>query len=128
MTLYTFFQIPLVKLGVHILIVAGLTINIWQFYIIWDIDQKIAKESKQLEILSQQTNDARNQKDYFSSDLYKEKYSKQDLNVKKKGEEVIDTSLLENVNDKSGSLYIPPASSSNNNNVQKWIIYLFGEK
>lgn len=128
MTLYTFFQIPLVKLGVHILIVAGLTINIWQFYRIWDIDQKIAKESKQLEILSQQTNDARNQKDYFSSDLYKEKYSKQDLNVKKKGEEVIDTSLLENVNDKSGSLYIPPASSSNNNNVQKWIIYLFGEK
>jgi len=127
MTLRTFFQIPIVKLTIHILIVAGLAANIWQFYRVWDINQKIDKENKQLEILKQQTNDARNQKDYFNSDLYKEKYSKQDLNFKKKGEEVIDTSLLENVNDNSGSTYIPSSSNNSNSNLQKWIEFLFGE-
>ncbi len=127
MTLQNFFRIPAVKLTVHILIVAGLVTNIWQFYRIWDINKKIESENRQLQILQQQTNDARNQKDYFSSDLYKEKYSKQDLNFKKKGEEVIDTSLLENVNDSSGNSYIPSASANNNSNVEKWLIYLFGE-
>jgi hypothetical protein len=127
MTLQNFFKIPAVKLAVHILIIAGLVANIWQFYRIWEINQKIESENRQLQILQQQTNDARNQKDYFSSDLYKEKYSKQDLNFKKKGEEVIDTSLLENVNDTSGSTYIPTANLDNNSNVQKWLNYLFGE-
>ena len=126
MSIQQFFRIPMVKLVVHVLIIAGLVANVWQFYRIWDINKKIDIESKQLQILKQQTNDARNQKDYFSSDLYKEKYSKQDLNLKKKGEEAIDTSLLENVNDSSGNNYVPAPSSTAGSNIEKWMFYLFG--
>jgi hypothetical protein len=127
MTLKAFFQIPLVKFIVHVLLVVGVGLNIFHFYRVWDMQQKIEAERRQLSILRQENSDARNQRDYYASDLYKEKFAKEQ-NFKMRGEEVIDTSVLDSTGETKSNNYIPKNLNQNKSNVQKWWEYFFAQK
>jgi hypothetical protein len=127
MTLQSFFQIPLVRLGVHLVIVIGFILSIWQFYTAWDMDQRISKEQQILDILIQENSDARNERDYFTSELYQEKYAKQE-NYKVRGEEVIDTSVIEPSSESEVGNYISPVVNEEKSNPVKWLEYLFGRQ
>jgi len=127
MTLKTFFQIPLVRFGVHFVIVAGFLISIWHFYALWEMEKRIDKERTILDILVQENSDARNERDYFTSELYQEKYAKQE-NFKVRGEEVIDTSVIEPTSEDEVGNYISPVVSEEKSNPVKWLEYLFGKQ
>lgn len=125
MNLKTFFQIPLVKFCVHLVIVAGFFVNMTHFYRVWEMERQIAKELRTLEILQQENADSRNQRDYFTSDLYREKYAKEE-NYKKRGEEVIDTSVLEPSTASQEANFLPVGQAKPLSNPEKWWLFFFG--
>jgi hypothetical protein len=127
MTLRAFFQIPMVKFWVHVFLIVGLAVNAWQLYRTFDMQRKINAESRILAVLQQENNDSRNQRDYYTSDLYKEKYAKLQ-NFKKNGEQVVDTSVIESAEANSTSTYIPEDGNQNQTNVEKWWSYLMGKE
>lgn len=124
-SLRNFFQIPLVKFGVHLFLMMGIMLNIYNFYNIFRLENVFENEQKSLALITRENTDAKNQRDYFSSDLYKEKYAKEQ-NFRKKGEEVIDTSILETVETKNPN-YIPEVKTDTSSNIDKWWKCFFGE-
>lgn len=127
MTLKEFFSTPLFRFLIHFIIIVGFWMNIWNVYRIWDMDYLIQNELRILSLLEQQNSDNRNQRDYFTSDLYEEKYAKQE-NFKLRDEEVIDTSVLEPSSQDGTSSYIGKDAKSNKSNIEKWYEYIFGAK
>jgi hypothetical protein len=126
MTLKSFFQIPLVKFGVHVILLVGFFLNAFYFYRVWEMQKKIDTEKRTLAIVRQENSDSRNQKDYYTSDLYKEKFAKEE-NFKKKGEMVVDTSSVELATGGQGNTnYIPDTNKEEKSNVEKWFTYLQG--
>lgn len=123
-SLSKFFQIPLIKFSVHIVLLAGLFVNIYNIYGNYQLSNKIIKEKTTLQVLTQQNLDSRNEKDYYSSEIYKEKYAKEN-NFKNRGEQVVDTSDLETSFNRNVS-YTPTISKSEVNNLSKWWKCLFG--
>jgi hypothetical protein len=127
MTLKEFFSTPLFRFLIHFVIIVGFWINIWNVYRIWDMDYQIQNELRILSLLEQQNSDNRNQRDYFTSDLYEEKYAKQE-NFKLRDEEVIDTSVIEPSNQIESSSYIGQDAVGTKSNVEKWYEFIFGAK
>ena len=120
MTIKEFFSIPSVRFGVHVLLVLGVMINIYQLYRIDKIQRDLDKEKNVLGLLTQENNDANNEKDYFGSYLFKEKYAKDIEGYKVRGEEVIDTSLSEPDSSVNNINYKPAQISKAKTNWEKW--------
>lgn len=127
MTLTTFFAIPVVRFGVHAVIIGGFVLSMVQFYALWGMNQRISKQQQMLDILQQENSDARNERDYFTSPLYQEKYAKSE-NYKLRGEEVIDTSIIEPSSESEVGNYISPVVNTEKNNPTKWVDYIFGKQ
>jgi len=121
--LRTFFQIPLVRLGVHVVIVVGFVLNIAQLYRAWEVRVAIAQQRTVLEIW----NDLDTHEAYLRSDLYEEKYRK-DKNYSNLGEEVVDTSSIEDVYrpGENEFQYAPSSSVQEKSNLEKWYECFFG--
>jgi hypothetical protein len=121
MTLKFFFAQPAVIFGVHVLLVTGVILNIFQFYRQYNIQKDFEKQKSVLAFLTQEIKDAESLKDYSSSPLYKEKYAK-DIGYKTKGETVIDTSQIEKAQDVSNtpSDYKPVKIEQEKKNWEKW--------
>lgn len=120
------FQIPIVRLCVHGVLILGLFINLYNLYNLYSVQSTLNNEKKDLADLVQSNLDSKNQKDYFNSELYKEKYSKEN-NYRSRGEEVIDTSTIETTTNQP-AVYKPDQSKSEQNNIQKWLEYIFVSK
>lgn len=103
----------------------GIILNIYNFYSIFRLENAFENEKKSLALITRENTDAKNQRDYFSSDLYKEKYIKEQ-NFRKKDEEVIDTSILETIDTKNPN-YVPEVKTDTSNNIDKWWKCFFGE-
>jgi len=122
--LSTFFQIPLVRLAIHVIIIAGFVLNIYQFYRVWEVQVATNQSRTILETWS----DLDTQEAYLQSPLYKEKFSK-DKNYSKRGEEVIDTSAVEDGTKPQPNEFIYASSSAvgQKSNVEKWWECFFGK-
>jgi hypothetical protein len=120
MTIKEFFSIPSVRFCVHVLIVLGVMINIYQLYRIDRIQQDLNKEKNVLGLLTQENSDSNNDKDYFGSYLFKEKYAKDTQGYKIRGEDVIDTSLVEPTSNSLDTNYKPSEVKKVKSNFQKW--------
>lgn len=120
MTIKEFFSIPSVRFSIHILIVLGIMLNIYQIYRIDKIQQDLNREKNVLGILTQENNDAKNEKDYYGSYLFKEKYAKDNENYKIRGENVIDTSLVEPDSNTNDTNYRPTEIKKVKTNWEKW--------
>lgn len=124
--LKTFFNIPLVKFTVHLVIIVGIGLNCVELYRVWLLSTHLQEQENELIALVQENNDARNQKDYFASNLYKEKYIKEQ-NFKKKGEQVVDTSTIETSEGQDvTNNYIPEISRPSDTNPEKWLSLIMG--
>jgi hypothetical protein len=122
MNLNEFLTNPIVKITIHVVIILGLTINIFHLYSTWQLKTTIEQRKTELSNIEEKLN----QRNYYESDLYKEKYIKE-RSFKKRGEEVIDTSSLEDSGDIIKPSYIPDPRSEEKSNVEKWINCFFGE-
>jgi hypothetical protein len=120
MTIKEFFSIPSVRFGVHVLLVIGIMINIYQLYRIDKIQRDLENEKSVLGLLTQENSDANNEKDYFGSYLFKEKYAKDFQGYKIRGEEVIDTSLAEPDSNLNNNNYKPAQTTKVKSNWEKW--------
>jgi len=121
--LSTFFQIPLIRFAVHLIIIVGFTLNMVQFYRVWQVNVAIEQQKTTLEIW----NDLTTHEAYLRSNLYAEKYSK-DKNYRKIGEEVIDTSSIEEIYRPSQEeiIYAPASLVNQKSNLEKWWECFFG--
>jgi hypothetical protein len=121
MTMKDFFAQPTVIFGVHVLLVTGVMLNIFQFYRQYNIQKDFEKQKSVLAFLTQEIKDAESLKDYSSSTLYREKYAKE-IGYKTKGEVVIDTSQIEKSEDISStpSDYKPIKTVQEKKNWEKW--------
>lgn len=126
MKLNTVLELPIIRLGIHIAIVIGFVLIIWQAYANWEMDKNIDREEETLFVLKQANIDGRNTRDYDTSDLNLEKYVKRE-NYKKRGEEVIDTSVIEPSSDSEIGNYLNPSASNQKSNTSLWFDYLFSK-
>jgi hypothetical protein len=120
MTIKEFFSIPSVRFGTHVFLVLGVMINVYQFYRIDKIQKDLDKESSVLGLLTQENSDAKNEKDYYGSKLFKETYAKEYDNFKIRGETVVDTSLVEPDSSKKNNDYKPAEVVKPKANWEKW--------
>ena len=121
MTIKEFFTIPSVRFGVHMILILGVMINVYQLYRLDRIQKDLIKETSILSLLTQENSDNKNEKDYFGSYLFKETYAKENSNFKVRGETVIDTSLSEpDSNPKQATVYRPVETKKVKPNWQKW--------
>jgi hypothetical protein len=124
--LQKFFTIPYIKFTIHLVIVVGLFLNIFYLYDYWSANKSISNQRTILDTVIQQSNELKSEQSYFSSDIYREKYSKE-LNFKNRGEKVVDTSVIESLDSKVPPVYIPEKNKKQPSNMEKWIVCLFGE-
>ncbi len=127
MTVKKFFQIPAVQFVVHIIIISGLIVNIIQFYKIWHEKARIQKTSTELSIINNIAEDLRHPDNYLSSDFYKEKYAKEEMNMRKNGENILDTSQFEGTTIGQRASYTPLNDGEEKTNIEKWIDCFFGQ-
>jgi hypothetical protein len=113
-----FLELPIFKFLVHVFLLVALAISIYQYYESWQNQVKIEQEKTQTALIYENLDNLRSPNNYLNSDLYKEKLSR-DLNLKKEGEEVIDTSGIEAL-EQTPSNYIPPEKIERKSNVEKW--------
>ncbi len=123
MTIKTFVRLPAVRFGIHVLLLAGIFFNIAQLYRIHRIEKLIAEDELVLTLLEDANNEGKNKKDYYNSELFKEKYAKEKL-YKVRGERVLDTSSIEGDNEATEDEYIPEEDETNKSNYNKWFEYL----
>ena len=126
MDIQEFFSKPVVVFGVHVFLLLGVFVNIYQLYRLDRIEKEVSTKEFSLDTLRQQNEDSRNQKDYFNSDIFKEKFAKEE-GFKKRGEEVIDTTLIESENSES-STYIPQEVETQKTNPILWWEFLFSNE
>jgi hypothetical protein len=119
MTIKEFFSKEYAIFGIHVLLVTGVMLNIFQFYRQYTIRQQFSKEQGYISVLLQEKRDTEQRKGYISSDLYKEKFAKES-NYKTKGEQVIDTSNIEENTSSEPSEYKPTEQTTNKKNWEKW--------
>jgi hypothetical protein len=120
MTIKDFFSIPSIRFSVHVLIVLGVMLNIYQLYRIDNIQRDLNKEQTVLSLLTQENSDTNNEKDYYGSYLFKEKYAKDYQGYKIRGETVIDTSLVEPDSVANNTNYKPTNIVKSKSNWEKW--------
>jgi hypothetical protein len=118
------FQIPLVRFTVHIVLMVGLFLNIYNIYSWYKVNSGLSAESKAYSDLVQLNSESKNQQGYYNTDIYQEKYAKES-GFKNKDEDVIDTSLVE-TNDSKAPNYVPQQSIPQLSNAEKWLLCFFG--
>jgi cell division protein FtsL len=123
--LVKFFQIPLVKLVTHVVLVVGLVVNVYNLYSWYRVGSKVDQNQKILSALTQQNSESKSDLGYYSSSIYKEKYAKSS-GYKNQNEDVVDTSLAE-TNDFKVVNYIPTKNQRTTSNPEKWFICFFGD-
>lgn len=111
-------ELPIFKFAVHVFLLVALAISIYQYYESWQNQVKIEQEKTQTALIYENLDNLRSPNNYLNSEIYKEKLSR-DLNLKKEGEEVIDTSGVEDL-EQTPSNYIPPEKIDRKSNVEKW--------
>jgi hypothetical protein len=119
LTLKDIFANEYVIFMVHVLLVTGVFLNISQLYRQYNIVKEFDKEKTVLSILTQDRKDLEDRKNYFGSELYKEKFGKE-VGYKSKGEQVIDTSQIEKSTSNEPTNYIPDESKVYKSNWEKW--------
>ena len=125
MTLKTFVKLPIVRLGVHVILVVGIMLNIVQFFRIARAQQVVAEKELALTVLEDINSESQSQKGYYTSDLYEEIYAKE-KQYRVRGEQVLDTQNLEGESDAREGEYLPDESSlePEKSNPRKWLEYL----
>jgi hypothetical protein len=123
MNLTEFFSKPIVIFAVHTILMLGLFVNIFQLYRLDKIQKEVSTMEFNLDTLRQEKESSAGKKDYYNSEIFKEKYAKEE-NFKKRGEEVIDTSLVEGENTENNS-YVPVDLESGKSNPILWWEFLF---
>lgn len=113
-----FLELPIFKFGVHLFLLLSLFLSIYQYYETWILGVNISKEQTKIAIIQENLDNLRSPNNYLSSDIYKTKLSR-DLNLIQQGEEVIDTSGIESV-EQLPTNYIPPAKIDRKTNTEKW--------
>jgi hypothetical protein len=114
--IYNFFHVPLVKFGVHFLLIVALWLNVYHFYNLWRVEEEIAQKDDEIQRVKEFTS----QTGYFESELFREKYIKE-RNYKKKGEIVLDTSQIDGNDPRSNPNYIPAPEVIDESNLDKWV-------
>ncbi len=127
MNLKEFFRLPIVMFMVHVFLLLGIFVNVYQLYRLDDIQREVDKKAFNLDTLRQQNEDSRNNKDYYNSDLFKEKFAKEE-DFKKRGEIVIDTSLIEGEVNNPDSNYIPEEKIVEKSNPLMWWELIFNRE
>lgn len=125
MSLSKFFKLPIVQFSIHIMIVFGFALNIHQLYKIWGEDARIQQAEEDLLIIKNRNNDYKNSGSYLYSDYYRDKYAKQQSNLKKDGEMIIDTSSFEGADSENNFTYIPKETEERKTKVEKWMDCFF---
>ena len=125
MTLKTFVKLPVVRLGVHLILLLGILLNIVQFFRIARAQQVVAEKELALTVLEDVNSENRSQKGYYTSDLYEEIYAKE-KQYKVRDEQVLDTQNLEGENDAREGEYLPDleAGADEEANYVKWFKFL----
>lgn len=125
MTLKTFVKLPVVRLGVHLILLLGILLNIVQFFRIARAQQVVAEKELALTVLEDVNSENRSQKGYYTSDLYEEIYAKE-KQYKVRDEQVLDTQNLEGENDAREGEYLPDLEARANEeaNYVKWFKFL----
>jgi len=121
MNLKLFFQIPVVIFCVHLLLGLGFLFNNFHLFRVWKVRHEIS-------LVEQKIRDVQvysNTQSYFATDLYQEKFVKT-KGFKKRGELVLDTSILEDTSNQENNWYIPKVKSKKTN-LQKWYACFFGK-
>jgi hypothetical protein len=113
-----FLELPIFKFAVHVFLLVALGLSIYQYYESWRMEVQIEEEQTQIALIQENLDNLRSPNNYLNSDIYKEKLSR-DLNLKKEGEQVIDTSGVEDL-EQTPSNYVPPEKISRKSNIEKW--------
>jgi len=120
MELKTFFKIPAVQFAINSVILVSLVLNVIQFYHTWEETARIDALNKQLSAIQNANEDLKNPDNYLASEFYKERYAKQDLNMRKDGENILDTSYFEGATSDQKQSYTPKEAGTQQSNPQKW--------
>jgi hypothetical protein len=119
------FGTPIIKFAIHIVILFGVSLNLVYAFNTWTLRQDVSTELLLVSQLQNQRDQEGIQQDYYQSPEYRETYAKGNLLKKKRGEEVINTSSIEN-EDGDDAVYIPTEALKPVSNIDKWLEFLFG--
>ena len=125
MNFQLWFRIPLVRFAIHALILLGLLVNVIYAFNNWKLKQDVNQELEIVSELQNQKNQESIQEDFYQSPEYRETYAKRNLLKKKRGEEVVNTSSIEE-GEQDDLVYIPNEVLVPETNFEKWMEYLFG--
>lgn len=121
MNLKLFFEIPVVIFCVHLLLGLGFLFNNFHLFRVWKVGHEISLVEQKI----RDTQVYSNTQSYFATDLYREKFVKT-KGFKKRGELVLDTSILEDTSNQENNWYVPKVDSKKTN-LQKWYTCFFGK-
>lgn len=117
-------ELPVFRFLVHVFLLLALAVSLYQYYESWVISVNIRREQTAIALIQENLDNLRGPNNYLNSDIYKVKLSR-DLNLKRQGEEVIDTSGIEHVN-QAPFEYIPASKIERKTNLEKWWDCFFG--
>ena len=121
-----FFQIPLVRFGVHVVLLSGLILIVTQYWKNYQEKQEIQRLLDYNMSLASANSLLKIQKDYFESNIYAEKSAKE-AEWKNRGEIVVNTGRIEPAQPEKANDYIPDEQKiTEDNNPKKWFQFLFG--
>jgi hypothetical protein len=106
MTINTFVKLPIVRFGIHFIIVVGVLFNCIQLYRISKLKKEVEENKLLYSVIKNENNEGKNRKDYYNSSLYKEIYAKE-KQYKVRDEVVLDTQDIEGDNQNIKEEYIP---------------------
>lgn len=124
----TFFNIPLAKVFLHLLLLVLVGFNIQYLFILQTRNKELVQDNLENSRLLLEIDELRSNENYLKSDIYKDKEIK-NSGYAKNGERVVDFSNLEpeNLNlDITQKDYIEELPQSKENNLEKWANCLFG--
>ncbi len=116
-------DLPIFGFLVHVFLLAAIGLSIFQYYESWQVNTQIEKSKTTIAIIQENIDNLRSPNNFLNSDNYKEKISR-DANLKIEGEYVIDTSGLEDVEQKITN-FVPSQEVNRKSNIKKWWFCFF---
>lgn len=113
------------ELIIHAVFILLLVSNIFYLYRSWQLQKVLKNLREQYTRIYQQNQTAEVQEDYYNSQIYFQKYAKEQ-GYALKGEIVIDTMLKENRPINEHTEFIPSTIQQKTSNQQKWFQCFFG--
>jgi hypothetical protein len=113
-----FTELPIFSFLVHVFLLVALALSVYQYYQSWQTEVLIREEKTSIALIQENLDNLRSPNNYLNSEVYKDKLGR-DLNLKQEGEEVIDTSGVEDL-EQDPSSYIPPEKIDRKTNAEKW--------